>query len=433
MKKFSKYSHLLELDGRHYLFNVANGFTVALNRRLVSLIESYRGNIDSIKGVHSDLYDGLVKCGMLVDDSLDETAELIKRFEAEDNNPETFDLTINPTLDCNLRCWYCYETHGKGTMMTHEVIESIKRLIDNKLSDSDLKRINISFFGGEPLLGWDNVVIPLLRYGAEGCTKHGVKFNCGFTTNGVLLTKNRLDDLTRIGLGDTSFQISIDGNKTLHDNSRVNAAKHPTYDRIMTNVAYAAAKGFKVSLRFNYTPDTLDAFTDVLTDLEELPAESRKNIVCSFHQVWQTTDGNQDNPIKDHADRIAGFFRESGFATCSDRKYYRYVCYGDHANHAVVNYNGDLYKCTAREFSPLTREGVLTHDGKLQWNSRFTDRMAVKYAEKACRDCSIMPVCNGGCSQNKLERQSSDFCPKDMDDSSRRYYLLMALKHQLYQ
>ncbi len=432
MKILSKYVHLLEIDRKHYLFNVANGFTVALNSRLVSLIDSYRDNIDSIKGVHPDLYDGLVNCGMLVDECLDETTELIARFEAEDDDPKTFDLTINPTLDCNLRCWYCYETHGRGTMMTPEVIESIKRLIDNKLSNSVLKRLNIGFFGGEPLIGWDKVVIPLLQYGSERCAERGVKFSSDFTTNGVLLTENRLEELYNITLGTSSFQISIDGNRSLHDNSRVNAAKHPTYDKIMANVAHAAAKGFKVILRFNYTPETLDAFTDVLSDLEELPSESRKNIACSFHQVWQTTNGSHDHPIKNRADKIADFFRASGFTTAIDRTYYRSVCYGDRSNHVVVNYNGDLYKCTAREFLPATREGVLSHDGKLKWNSRFTKRMAIRYAGNACRNCSIMPVCNSGCSQKKLECHSSDVCPKGMDNNSRHNYLLMTLRHRLY-
>lgn len=433
MMILSRYSHLLELDGQQYLFNVSNRCVIALNDRLVQLIKSHQSNVDSIKEIHPDLYDSLVKCGVLVNEEIDEAAEMIARFEELDNNPEVFGLTINPTLDCNLRCWYCYETHCKGTMMSPAVIEALKLLIDKKISDGRIKQFSISFFGGEPLLGWDNVVMPLLRYGVERCSKHGVEFRSGFTTNGVLLTKNRLDDLTSIGLSNTSFQISIDGNRTLHDNSRVNGAKHPTYDRIMANVALAAAKGFHVSLRFNYTPNTIDAFTDVLVDLEKLPIDSRKNIVCNFHQVWQTIDDNQESQIRHRVEKVAAFFHESGFESNSEHTYYRYVCYGDRTNHAVVNYNGDLYKCTAREFSPSTREGVLTHDGELKWNSRFTDRMAIKYADKACRECSIMPVCNGGCSQNKIERHSSDLCPKGMVDTTKHHYLLMALKQHLYQ
>lgn len=431
MMILSRYSHLLELDGQQYLFNVSNRCVIALNNRLAQLIKSHQPNVDTIKEIHPDFYDNLVKYGMIVDDDFNEIAEAITKFEAEDNDPSTFDLTINPTLDCNLRCWYCYETHGKGTMMSPEVIKSLKRLINNKLSNSNLKQFNISFFGGEPLLGWDKVVMPILRFGADRCAEYGVTLNSNFTTNGVLLTESRLNDLYNIGLGHTAFQISIDGNKTLHDNSRVNAAKQPTYDKIMSNVFIAAAKGFKVILRFNYTPDTLDTFTDVLADLEGLPIESRKNIVCSFHQIWQTIGGNQANQTRNYTDRVVNFFRESGFKTNSDRTYYRYVCYGDRTNHAVVNYNGDLYKCTAREFTPSAREGVLTHNGDLEWNSRFTNRMGVKYKSTICRECALMPICNGGCTQKKLERKQSNICPKCMNDHSKHEYLLMALRQRL--
>lgn len=45
-------------------------------------------------------------------------------------------------------------------------------------------------------------------------------------------------------------------------------------------------------------------------------------------------------------------------------------CYGDHANHFIVNYNGDLYKCSARDFTKENREGVLTSDGDLEWNEK---------------------------------------------------------------
>lgn len=215
--------------------------------------------------------------------------------------------------------------------------------------------------------------------------------------------------------------------------SRVNAAKHPTYDKIMANVALGAAKGCKISLRFNYTPETLDSYADVLTDLESLSDEIRRNISCSFHQVWQTGANRQESPVKEKADKLVDYFRRSGFATGCDRRYDRYVCYGDKANHAVINYNGDMYKCTAREFTPSMREGKLLPDGTMEWNERYNHRMAIKYADKTCHQCNIMPICNGGCAQNKLERSATKECPKGRDANAKKEYLLMALKYRLNQ
>lgn len=431
MNILSKYAHLIEFENVNYLFNVANGRIIGLNKRLYDLIDTHRADIDAVKSIHPDLYEGLVKCGAVVDNETDETAAIIERFEEFDRDPSSFGITINPTLDCNLRCWYCYETHGRGTMMSQEVLNSVLRLIDNKLADDRLKHLSISFFGGEPLLGWEQVVIPILSYSADKCAKRGVSLEIHFTTNGVLLSESRFDTLIGLGLSNTVFQISIDGNRTLHNNSRVNAAKAPTYDKIMANVAIGAGKGLKMNLRFNYTPETLASFIDVLSDLQQLPEDTRSNIVCSFHQVWQTTSHNQNDEVKDNADNLASVFQQNGFNTSSDRKYYRYVCYGDKNNHVVINYNGDLFKCTAREFSTNSREGVLTPDGIIEWNERYHHRMSVKYTNPICRQCLIMPICNGGCAQNKLERNLTADCPLGKGQAKKAEYLIKALSYKL--
>lgn len=433
MNKLSKYANLIELEGHHYLFDLATGKVIAVNKRIADLLEENRHKIDRIKTIHPDFYEGLKSNGMIVEENLDETGELIKKFDANDNDPSSFGIIINPTLDCNLRCWYCYETHTHGTMMSEGMLESVKRLIEKKISEPSLKHLGVSFFGGEPLLGWKRVVLPLLEYASGICTEKGIILSSGFTTNGVLLKEEYLDKLIELGLGKTSFQISLDGNKTFHDNSRVNKAKHPTYDIIMKNAIMAAKRGFGITLRFNYTPDNIETFTDVLSDLEHLPEEVRKNVTCSFHQVWQTIDPGKGDSVRDKAEIIRDFFRNEGFLTGSDRNYYRYVCYGDRQNNLVINFNGDLYKCTAREFSPETREGFLTNEGEIVWNERFMNRMKVKYSNPVCLDCMIMPICNGGCSQNKLERTITNGCPLGNDSKAKDKYLQSALKHILYQ
>ena len=100
--------------------------------------------------------------------------------------------------------------------------------------------------------------------------------------------------------------------------------------------------------------------------------------------MWQTTDNGAD--VKTKAMELARVFNDGGYATDTDVIFHRHVCYADCENSIVVNYNGDLYKCTAREFSPETREGLLTPDGKVEWNERFAKRMERKFADQAlCR------------------------------------------------
>ena len=85
-------------------------------------------------------------------------------------------------------------------------------------------------------------------------------------------------------------------------------------------------------------------------------------------------------------------------------------CYADKENHVVVNYNGDLFSCTARDFATEDSEGVLTEDGSLKWNDKRSLRLSVRYGNQYCRSCSIFPLCHGGCSQNKLEYNETSGC-----------------------
>ena len=80
--------------------------------------------------------------------------------------------------------------------------------------------------------------------------------------------------------------------------------------------------------------------------------------------------------------------------------------------HFIVNYNGDLYKCSARDFTKENREGILTSDGDLEWNEKRALRERIKYGNSACMACRIYPLCHGGCSQGKLDQQGVNGCIK---------------------
>ena len=72
-------------------------------------------------------------------------------------------------------------------------------------------------------------------------------------------------------------------------------------------------------------------------------------------------------------------------------------CYADRANSVIVNYNGDVYKCTACDFAKTKREGKLNEDGTIH----------ALYSNKTCQECIIFPICDV-CSQKRLEAISTE-------------------------
>lgn len=93
-------------------------------------------------------------------------------------------------------------------------------------------------------------------------------------------------------------------------------------------------------------------------------------------------------------------------------------CYADRRNSCLVNFNGDLYKCTAKDFSTTKRDGYIDETGSLIWeNDSLNKRLNSKFQNINCRDCRIFPICHGGCSTNSLELK--DYCIHHFDEDEK--------------
>ena len=168
--------------------------------------------------MHPTFFAYLVERGFLLEDHVDESREVIAEWEREDANRSVYNIIINPTMDCNMRCWYCYEKHEKGSVMSDEMVETVLRFIEKKVQSPELKQLNLSFFGGEPLLYYTRKVLPLLKKISSLCNERQVKLQLSFTTNGYLLTQKLLESLKELeAVVSVSFQITIDGNEELHN------------------------------------------------------------------------------------------------------------------------------------------------------------------------------------------------------------------------
>lgn len=401
MKKLSKYNYWYSLRNKTVLYNILSDELLVLLPPIVSLIKENITDIDKIGSLHPDLYQVLLDMSMIVDDTVDESELVIEMWRKEDMNSEAFSMTINPTLDCNLQCWYCYEKHSSASKMSQETLRALCLLMKKKIENESLKIFNINFFGGEPLLYYSEVMRPLLQYAKDLCDKNNKVLNLSATTNGVLLSKEIIADWSGYTTNSPlNLQITIDGNRKQHDKVRKTINEEPTYNLIVKNIKECLFAGCKIMVRFNYTHENANTFIDVIKDFSDVPLEYRDMLSFAFHQVWQ------DKPtdfIEQEIETISQYFKDEKFRVEHPSKISRNRCYADNPNHIVVNYNGHIYNCTARDFTNTNREGLLTDDGAIKWETRYYERRKVVYGNNTCRKCRIFPICHGGCSQNKLE------------------------------
>lgn len=432
--KQSKYNCILQDNTGMVIYNAATDQLVALTPQLANIFNESKAAPEKIKAQHAELYDHLLQKGIFVCDDADETEAYIRKREEYERSSGEYTITINPTLACNMSCWYCYESHKNMPAMSADVKLSVLLLIDKLLADNKLKKLNLSFFGGEPLLYFDKVVVDIINHAKMQCKAFDAKLSIHFTTNAYLLTDNVLKQLEGL---DVSFQITIDGGKQVHDSVRKTKGGEPTYARIVEHIHQTLSRGFSVGVRFNYTAKSIPSFIDVVKDFSHLQQEQKQLVNFTFQRVWQDNEGDADQ-VGQQVEHIERVFEQAGLFVNNAKSYIVPYCYADGVNTAVVNYNGDLFKCTARDFAPKSKEGTLAADGTLRWNERLRKRMSIRHGNDTCLQCRIYPICHGGCSQMKLEAPDGiSSCPKGYDDDKiqeimegRALYLLTSCKRQ---
>lgn len=383
--KQSKYNCILQDNTGMVIYNAATDQLVALTPQLANIFNEGKAAPEKIKAQHAELYDHLLQKGIFVCDEADETETYIRKREEYERSSGEYTITINPTLACNMSCWYCYESHKNMPAMSADVKQSVLLLIDKLLADNKLKKLNLSFFGGEPLLYFDKVVVDIINHAKMQCKAFDAKLSIHFTTNAYLLTDNVLKHLEGL---DVSFQITIDGGKQVHDSVRKTKGGEPTYARIVEHIHQTLSRGFSVGVRFNYTAKSIPSFIDVVKDFSHLQQEQKQLVNFTFQRVWQDNEGDASQ-VEQQVEHIERAFEQAGLFVNNAKSYIVPYCYADDVNTAVVNYNGDLFKCTARDFATKSKEGTLAADGTLRWNERLRKRMSIRHGSDTCLQCLV--------------------------------------------
>ncbi|MEG1545067.1 MAG: 4Fe-4S cluster-binding domain-containing protein, partial [Tannerellaceae bacterium] len=167
MKKYSCYNRIFYAGDNIVLYNSASDGILMLLPEIEDLLQTHEENPEGLIDFHEELYQSMLDKQMIVDKDADEYEQVIAQWRQNDTDEKTFSITINPTMDCNLRCWYCYEEHTKGSKMTPDLIESVKNLLQKRATETPLEQLHLSFFGGEPLLYFDDTVLPILEQAKE--------------------------------------------------------------------------------------------------------------------------------------------------------------------------------------------------------------------------------------------------------------------------
>lgn len=411
--KHSVYNSLIPVNSRHsLLYNAFSDKFLILKDTQEDKYRSYESK-EPVPATSDPFYQRLLQEGFLVDTKTDEANLLREKAALIDADATSYMLVLNPTLDCNFKCWYCYENHISESVMSADVLNALQKHITRIVERKEIKNLFLSFFGGEPLLPFEENVLPLIDFAQKLCNEKEVELHISFTTNGYLLTEERIAQLEKYPL--YSFQITLDGGRDAHNKVRKTRSGEGSYDTILTHVRLLLAHHILVTLRINFTARNIDTCSSIAEDLATLPDEEKAYLTVSLQHVWQDRKQEVANEVR----TLKKTFSHHGLrATTPVPNQVAQPCYADKLNECVVNYNGDVFKCTARDFKPEKRYGRLEPDGTITWEGdRHERHMHTAFASDTCANCRIAPLCKGGCAQTRMDFEGKTaYCLYDHDE-----------------
>lgn len=427
--KVSIYNIFYKTKDRFIGYNTLNDSVLVFNENVYQSLVIGLDNLNYLEKTCPKTFSLLYKKGFIVNDDVNETLVAKSILYETQNDDSYFHIVINPTLNCNFNCWYCYENHIKSSRMSNMTITNILLFIERIIEEkSSLRRIHIDWFGGEPLLQFNKVVQPILSKANEYAEQKGIKLSSSFTTNGYLLSDKILDFCSKNNV--KVFQITLDGHKERHNQVRYIRTGEDSYDIIVKHIKSALQKGINVSVRLNISSETNADIDSILKSFEDLDEAARKRMSFSINEVWQDRD-----KVTDEIYTILHEIRRLGFKAFIYESFsngIRRTCYADKTNEVVINYDGKVYKCTARNFTQENSEGELMNDGTVKWNHKHFERMNKSAFDlPQCYKCSILPVCNARCSQQLVENDS-DFCIYDFDNSKKMEFIRKRVQEKLF-
>ncbi|MHB1623332.1 MAG: radical SAM protein [Cuniculiplasma sp.] len=284
------------------------------------------------------------------------------------NISQKLKLIIFPTEECNFRCKYCYENFSIGEM-NPEVVEGIKSLLLER--SKDLNRLDIEWFGGEPLLAYD-IIEDLLIYARNLSKKYNFTLESRMTTNASLFSPKLQPKL--IGLGITEYQISFDGDREMHDKYRVTRGDKGSFDIIYNNLINFHKTELDATIIIRIHVNDKNYFS-IERLLERMASDFENDQRMRFFIRGLSRMGGKNNmiiPVVDDMSKLNSMVTQLrnkatnlGLMVYGSNESQKYVCYAASFNSYIVRSTGAIGKCTVALYDERNIVGKLSRDGKI--------------------------------------------------------------------
>lgn len=409
MLRVSRYNHFQSGHNGHLIaYNACSGAVALMTdehyaayTRIAAALSN--GTPPELTEEERQLLQQLSYGKFVYDDSQDELRAFKFLHRRSRFETQTLGMVIAPTMACNMACEYCFEGNKRGRM-TPEVIDSLIAFV--KEQAPRLKTIDVCWYGGEPLLAMD-IIEQLTHEFMNIAAAHSIPYDASMISNGYLLTRTTADRLRSLNV--RQVQVTLDGPSHIHNRKRPLKNGKESFATILENITYAS--GFmSISVRVNV--DRMFTSQIVQQLLDELSrAGLQQRVAVNFGKIESATTAcaniaEQCYENSDFAAVETEFYRlllDNGFRIESLPTPSATVCMSQQVNSFLIDHEGYLYRCF-NYVGDRDRSTGNIKDPIDYHNDNFQRLFAFDPFEDAkCRDCTILPICMGGCPARRAE------------------------------
>lgn len=405
--KLSRYNILRQYEDATIFFNAATCALAVVDENFLRVLDDVKNNSYDEAKYAAQLIADMKSSGCLVEDDVDELERLEFYRNLSKYDITNFGLTIAPTLDCNFRCKYCFETHPKGKMSS-ETQAALVKFATNRLERA--KNFSVTWYGGEPLLAKE-IIWSLSEKFLELCAASSVDYDAFIVTNASLLENSDIEQFKKYKI--KGAQITIDGVKEIHDSRRRSVTGESTFDKLIDRANFLLNSGLSVVVRINIDKDNIDRVEELFDILAER-INRRAELKIDFGQVSPFTDicksiENDCYNNAQFADIMIPLYSKVLARGFTVNKMAAYpapkvnFCCADYVNSFVIDNHGDIYRCwnhvgnlkmSSGNVNNLSEEFERNYLSWIQWNPIRHPR---------CRECVCLPICIGGCPEVSIK------------------------------
>lgn len=402
MQKFKQsiYNVFIDQDNKYTtIYNSFSGGIIKLENNVYSILQGGLFNKNQVK-----YFNELINGGYIVLDQIDEYKRVIALHENFNlnSNPNTVSYVLVPTLNCNLNCIYCFQKNflrkeTNNIFAQKQVSHIIDFIIHENKDNINLREIKINWFGGEPLLNFDSIVLFHKELSAKLKNKD-IIIKTGITTNGILLNEKRLFTLKNI-CNLEKIQITIDGEEKTYC-----AKKRTTSDNF-----YKVLENIRLATKYTRTIVRLNADKTNFQELKRIArlinneVDKHDNLIFHLAQLRNyTKDENVDDAYFNDYEYWNA--KKEFYQNLADNENYKknlickLPCFSSKSfcglapkQNYVINYNGNLFKCEHQIGNEKLSVGDIKYG--IYYNNVY--KKAIKsLIDVRCAKCNLFPCCN---------------------------------------